>query len=338
MTGALTQAPTRELTPDALLDAYRTMRTIREFEERVHEEFATGDIPGFVHLYAGEEASATGVCSHLDDRDAIASTHRGHGHCIAKGVDVMGMMAEIFGKVTGSCRGKGGSMHIADLSKGMLGANGIVGGGAPPICGGPPLICGRALASKIKGDGGVAVAFFGDGASNQGTTLESLNLASIWNLPAIFVAENNGSAEATAATWSVATDDIADRAGAFGMPGVIVDGFDFFAVYEAAGEAVARAREGGGPTLIEVKFTRYFGHFEGDQQLYRADEVANARENLDCLKRFRARVTEDGTLTDAQLDHVDAEVAAVIEAAVEAAKAAPKPSRDDLLSDVYVSY
>ncbi len=332
MTGTLsTPAGSLELTPDRLLQAYRTMRTIRDFEERVHEEFATGDIPGFVHLYAGEEASAAGVCAHLDDRDAIASTHRGHGHCIAKGVDVNAMMAEIFGKVTGTCRGKGGSMHIADLSKGMLGANGIVGGG-------PPLICGRALASKMKGDGGVAVAFFGDGASNQGTTLESLNLATIWNLPAIFVAENNGYAEATSATWSVATDDIADRAGAFGMPGVIVDGFDFFAVYEAAGEAVARAREGGGPTLIEVKFTRYFGHFEGDQQLYRADEVANAREHLDCLKRFRARVTEDGTLTDAQLDQVDAEVAAAIEAAVEAAKAAPKPGRDDLLSDVYVSY
>jgi acetoin:2,6-dichlorophenolindophenol oxidoreductase subunit alpha len=331
MTGTLTQAPTTELTPDALLDAYRTMRTIREFEERVHEEFATGAIPGFVHLYAGEEASATGVCSHLDNRDAIASTHRGHGHCIAKGVDIMGMMAEIFGRSTGSCRGKGGSMHIADLSKGMLGANGIVGGG-------PPLICGRALASKIKGDGGVAVAFFGDGASNQGTTLESLNLASIWNLPAIFVAENNGYAESTSSTWSVATDDIADRAAAFGMPGVIVDGFDFFAVHEAAGEAVARAREGGGPTLIEVKFTRYFGHFEGDQQLYRADEVRNARENLDCLKVFRTRVTDAGQLTGDQLDQVDREVATAIDAAVEAAKAAPKPGPDDLLTDVYVSY
>ena len=331
MTGTLTQSPTTELTPDALLEAYRTMRTIRDFEERVHEEFATGDIPGFVHLYAGEEASATGVCSHLDLRDAIASTHRGHGHCIARGVDVMGMMAEIFGRLTGSCRGKGGSMHIADLSKGMLGANGIVGGG-------PPLICGRALASKFKGDGGVAVAFFGDGASNQGTTLESLNLASIWNLPAIFVAENNGYAEATSSTWSVATDDIADRAAAFGMPGVIVDGFDFFAVHEAAGEAVARAREGGGPTLIEVKFTRYFGHFEGDQQLYRADEVRNARENLDCLKVFRARVTESGQLTGDQLDQVDQEVAKAIDASVTAAKAAPKPGADDLLTDVYVSY
>ena len=321
----------QELDETALLDAYRTMRTIREFEERLHAEFATGEIPGFVHLYAGEEASATGVCAHLDERDSIASTHRGHGHCIAKGVDVKAMMAEIYGRSTGSCKGKGGSMHIADLSKGMLGANGIVGGG-------PPLICGRALASKHKGDGSVAVAFFGDGASNQGTTLESLNLASIWNLPVIFVAENNGYAEATSSTWSVATDDIADRAAAFGMPGVIVDGFDFFAVHEAAGEAVARAREGGGPTLIEVKFTRYFGHFEGDQQLYRADEVRNARENLDCLKRFRARVTESGQLTDDQLDQIDSEVAAAVEASVVAAKAAPKPGPEDLLTDVYVSY
>ena len=331
MTGTLAEKPTAELTGDALLHAYRTMRMIREFEERVHEEFSTGEIPGFVHLYAGEEASAAGVVLHLDDRDAIASTHRGHGHCIARGVDVMGMMAEIFGKATGLCRGKGGSMHIADLSRGMLGANGIVGGG-------PPLICGRALASKIKGDGGVAVVFFGDGASNQGTTLESMNLASVWNLPAIFIADNNGYAEATSATWSVATDDIADRAAAFVMPGVIVDGFDFFAVYEAAGEAVARAREGGGPTLLEVKFIRYFGHFEGDQQLYRANEVRHARENLDCLKVFRARVTESGQLTSDQLDEVDRDVQAVIEAAVVAAKAAPKPGAEQLHTDVYVSY
>ena len=331
MTETLESLTSQELTPDELRTAYRTMRTIRDFEERVHEEFAGGDIPGFVHLYAGEEASAVGVCSHLDERDAIASTHRGHGHCIAKGVDVNAMMAEIYGRATGACRGKGGSMHIADLSKGMLGANGIVGGG-------PPLICGRALASKQKGDGGVAVAFFGDGASNQGTTLESLNLATIWNLPAIFVAENNGYAESTSSSWSVASDDIADRAAAFGMPGVIVDGFDFFAVHEAAGAAVARAREGGGPTLIEVKFTRYYGHFEGDQQLYRGDEVAQAREKLDCLKRFRARVTEAGLLDEAELDRIDAEVAAAIDKSVELAKAAPKPSPSDLLTDVYVSY
>ncbi|MGE3663395.1 MAG: thiamine pyrophosphate-dependent dehydrogenase E1 component subunit alpha [Pseudonocardia sp.] len=329
MTGTLSTGT--DLSAEQLLDAYRVMRTIRAFEERVHDEFAGGDIPGFVHLYAGEEASAAGVCAHLDGRDAVASTHRGHGHCIAKGVDVKEMMAEIFGKATGSCRGKGGSMHIADVAKGMLGANGIVGGG-------PPLICGRALASKYKGDGGVAVAFFGDGASNQGTTFESMNLATIWNLPTIFVAENNGYAESTSSSWSVASDDIADRAAAFGMPGVIVDGFDFFAVHEAAGEAVARAREGGGPTLIEVKFTRYFGHFEGDQQLYRGREVAEAREKLDCLKRFRARVTEGGQVSDGDLDRVDAEVARLIDESVAEARSAPQPGADDLLTDVYVSY
>src|SRR5215467_9967387 len=204
----------KALSREQLLSAYRMMRAIREFEERVHAEFATGEIPGFVHLYAGEEASAVGVCSNLDGRDTIA-----------KGVDVSEMMAEIYGRRTGSCHGKGGSMHIADLSKGMLGANGIVGGG-------PPLICGTALAAKLKGTGGVSVAFFGDGASNQGTTLESMNLASVWNLPAIFVAENNGYAETTSSTWSVASDNIADRAAGFGMPGVVVDGFDFFAAHE----------------------------------------------------------------------------------------------------------
>jgi len=331
MTDTLSTSVAYELKPEALHDAYRTMRTIREFEERVHEEFATGDIPGFVHLYAGEEASAVGVCSHLDNRDTIASTHRGHGHCIAKGVDVKAMMAEIYGRQTGSCHGKGGSMHIADLSKGMLGANGIVGGG-------PPLICGTALAAKLQGTGGVGVAFFGDGASNQGTTLEALNLATVWNLPAVFVAENNGYAEATSSTWSVASDNIADRAAGFGMPGVIIDGFDFFAVYEAAGEAIQRAREGGGPTLIEVKFTRYFGHFEGDQQTYRGDEVARARETLDCLLQFRRRAVDAGHLGTGQLDDIDAEVGTLIDAAVAEARAAPKPTDADLTTDVYVSY
>ena len=323
----VTGAPTAE----TLARAYRTMRTIRAFEDRVHEEFTSGDIPGFVHLYAGEEASATGVCLHLDDRDAIASTHRGHGHCIAKGVDPVAMMAEVYGRRDGVCHGKGGSMHIADLSKGMLGANGIVGGG-------PPLICGTALAAKIQGTGGVGVAFFGDGASNQGTTLEALNLASVWNLPAVFVAENNGYAEATASTWSVAADNIADRADGFGMPGVIVDGFDFFAVYEAAGEAIRRAREGGGPTLIEMKFTRYYGHFEGDAQTYRADEVARAREESDCLKRLRERVTADGTLPAADLDAIDAEIAALIDDAVARAKAGDRPGPADLETDVYIRY
>jgi pyruvate dehydrogenase E1 component alpha subunit len=326
-----TAPPPAKLDKAMLLQAYRTMRTIREFEERLHLEFATGEIPGFVHLYAGEEASAVGVCSHLTDIDSIASTHRGHGHCIAKGVDPAGMMAEIYGRRNGTCHGKGGSMHIADLSKGMLGANGIVGGG-------PPLICGTALAAKVKGTGAVSVAFFGDGASNQGTTLESLNLASVWNLPAVFVAENNGYAEATSSSWSVASDNIADRAAAFGMPGVIVDGFDFFAVHEAAGEAIERARNGGGPTLIEVKFTRYYGHFEGDQQTYRADEVSRAREQLDCLKRFRERVVAAEGVATEELDGIDSEVSALIERIVAEAKAASEPTIDDLLTDVYLKY
>ena len=320
------------LSTERLLHAYRVMRTIRAFEERLHVEFATGEIPGFVHLYAGEEASAAGVMAHLDDEDCIASNHRGHGHCIAKGVDVYGMMAEIYGKKTGVCQGKGGSMHIADLSKGMLGANGIVGAGAP-------LAAGAALAAKLKGNRAVAVAFFGDGGSNEGAVFEAMNLASVWNLPCIFIAENNGYAEATASNWSVACDHIADRAAGFGMPGVTVDGFDFFAVHEAAGAAVERARAGEGPSLIEVKLTRYYGHFEGDAQTYRApDEVKHYRETRDCLMQFRDRTTRAGLLQAGALDTIDAEVEASIEEAVARAKSDPKPSPADLLSDVYVAY
>lgn len=320
------------LSTDQLLHAYRVMRTIRAFEERLHVEFATGEIPGFIHLYAGEEASAAGVMAHLRDDDCIASTHRGHGHCIAKGVDVHGMMAEIYGKKTGVCQGKGGSMHIADLEKGMLGANGIVGAGAP-------LAAGAALAAKLKGSDAVAVAFFGDGGSNEGAVFEAMNLASVWNLPCLFVAENNGYAEATAANWSVACDHIADRAAGFGMPGVTVDGFDFFAVHEAAGAAIERARAGEGPSLIEVKLTRYYGHFEGDAQTYRdPDEVKHYRETRDCLKQFRERTCHAGLLSASDLDAIDAEVEARIEDAVQRAKNDPKPEPDDLLRDVYVSY
>ncbi|HBN8346318.1 TPA: thiamine pyrophosphate-dependent dehydrogenase E1 component subunit alpha [Pseudomonas aeruginosa] len=320
------------LSTDQLLHAYRVMRTIRAFEERLHVEFATGEIPGFVHLYAGEEASAAGVMAHLRDDDCIASTHRGHGHCIAKGVDVHGMMAEIYGKKTGVCHGKGGSMHIADPEKGMLGANGIVGAGAP-------LAAGAALAAKLKGSDAVAVAFFGDGGSNEGAVFEAMNLAAVWNLPCLFVAENNGYAEATAANWSVACDHIADRAAGFGMPGVTVDGFDFFAVHEAAGAAIERARAGEGPSLIEVKLTRYYGHFEGDAQTYRdPDEVKHYRETRDCLKQFRERTCHAGLLSASDLDAIDAEVEARIEDAVQRAKNDPKPEPDDLLRDVYVSY
>lgn len=320
------------LSREDLLEAYRRMKTIREFEERVHVEFAKGGIPGFVHLYAGEEASAAGVCMNLTDDDKIASTHRGHGHCIAKGVEVKGMMAEIFGKRTGTCHGKGGSMHIADLDTGMLGANGIVGGG-------PPLVCGAALAAKMKGNGGVAVAFFGDGASNQGTTFESLNLAAAWKVPAIFVAENNGYAEATGAKFSVACGDISIRAAGFGMPGVTVDGHDFFAVYEAVRVAVERARRGDGPSLVEVKLDRFFGHFEGDNQSYRApDEVKTIRATKDCIRRFKETVTREHSISAAELAAIDDEVARLIDEAVAAAVAAPNPEPEDLLTDVYIKY
>ncbi|MSR15473.1 MAG: thiamine pyrophosphate-dependent dehydrogenase E1 component subunit alpha [Gammaproteobacteria bacterium] len=320
------------LSREDLLEAYRRMKTIREFEERVHVEFAKGGIPGFVHLYAGEEASAAGVCMNLNDDDKIASTHRGHGHCIAKGVEVKGMMAEIYGKRTGTCHGKGGSMHIADLDTGMLGANGIVGGG-------PPLVCGAALAAKFKGNGGVAVAFFGDGASNQGTTFESMNLAAAWKLPAIFVAENNGYAEATGAKFSVACGDVSNRAVGFGMPGVTVDGHDFFAVYAAMQTAVQRARNGDGPSLVEVKLDRFYGHFEGDNQSYRApDEVKNIRATKDCIDRFKARVTSEHNIAPNELSAIDLEIAKLIDEAVAAAIAAPEPAPEDLLTDVYIKY
>jgi acetoin:2,6-dichlorophenolindophenol oxidoreductase subunit alpha len=318
--------------PD-LLTAYKNMRTIREFEEQLHIDFSNGEIPGFVHLYAGEEASAVGVCQQLkEDVDYIASTHRGHGHSIAKGCDVDGMMLEIFGKEGGLCNGKGGSMHIADLDKGMMGANGIVGGG-------PPLICGAALAAKTLKTGGVAVAFVGDGGSNQGTTFEAMNLASVWKLPAIFVFENNGYAEATSSKFSVSCGDIAKRADGFGMPGRIVDGHDFFAVYEAAQEAIERARGGGGPTLLEFKLNRYYGHFEGDAMTYRAkDEVKQIRDTKDCLNHFRHRVTDTGLLENEQLDEIDETVKAQIQSAVKKAKAAPYPGADQLMTDVYNTY
>ena len=323
----------RELTRDELLDAYRVMRTIREFEERLHVEFATGDIPGFVHLYAGEEAIAAGVCAHLRDDDQIASTHRGHGHAIAKGCDVTEMMLEVYGKRDGLCRGKGGSMHIADFRRGMLGANGIVGGG-------PPLICGVGLAAKVRGTGQVGVAFTGDGGSNQGTFLESLNLAGAWHLPVVFVVENNGYAEATSVNFHQQGIDVAKRADGFGMPGVVVDGHDFFAVHEAAGEAIERARDGGGPSLLECKVNRYYGHFEGDAQTYRGPgEVDEIRRTRDCLAGFSRQVTEAGMLQADDLSQIDEEVGRLIDEAVKTAKAAPVPDpARDLLTDVYVSY
>jgi TPP-dependent pyruvate/acetoin dehydrogenase alpha subunit len=321
-----------DVTKDQVLEAYRVMRTIREFEERLHREFATGDIPGFVHLYAGEEAIAAGVIGHLGQDDYVASTHRGHGHAIAKGCDVKAMMAEIYGKRTGICHGKGGSMHIADIDQGMLGANGIVGGG-------PPLVCGVGLTAKVKGTDQVAVSFTGDGGSNQGTFLEALNLASAWHLPCVFVVENNGYAEATSSAFHQAGIDVAKRADGFGMPGIVIDGFDFFAVHEAAGEAIGRARAGGGPTLLECKVGRYYGHFEGDQQTYRgANEVEDLRRDRDCLDSLSRRATDAGLVEADELAAIDRDVATLVDDAVAEAKAAPDPPPSDVLTDVYVAY
>jgi TPP-dependent pyruvate/acetoin dehydrogenase alpha subunit len=320
-----------QLSRDDLLRAYREMRTIRVFEDRANVEFATGEMPGFIHLYAGEEGSAVGVCMNLDDDDTIASTHRGHGHCIAKGCDVKGMMRELYGSAEGICKGKGGSMHIADLDRGMLGANGIVGGG-------PPLICGAALAAKTLGNGAVAVGFVGDGGSNQGQFLESLNFSSVFKLPAIYVVEDNGYAEVTASVWACAGDQV-KRAEGFGIPGRRVDGFDFFDMHDAAHEAVSRARAGQGPSVIDVKFERFNPHEEGIKDTHRLPEhVAWLKENKDPIDLFRTRVTESGELDSAQLDAIDGEVGALIEEAVAEAKAAPPVSVDQLLTDVYVSY
>lgn len=321
-----------ELSREALLRAYRQMKTIREFEERLHVEIATGEIPGFTHLYAGQEAVAVGVCERLTDDDYIVSTHRGHGHCIAKGCDVGGMMKEIYGRRDGLCNGKGGSMHIADVGKGMLGANAIVGGG-------PPLAVGAAIACKLKGNRHVSVAFGGDGSSNQGTVFEALNMAVVLKVPAIFVFEDNGYSEHTGKGYAVGCKDIAARARAFGMPAECVDGADFFAVYEAMGRAIERARRGEGPSSIEATITRYYGHFEGDPQNYRAkDEVARHRETMDCLTRFRAKVADRGIVHGADLDTIDREVVEQIDAVTRAARASALPTEADLTTDVYISY
>jgi len=320
-----------DISRDRLRWMYQRMRWIREFEDRLHTDFAAGKIPGFVHLYAGEEAVAVGVCANLRTDDFITSTHRGHGHCIAKGVDVKAMMAEIYGKATGACKGKGGSMHIADVDRGMLGANGIVGGG-------PPLACGAGLTAKVKGTDQVTVCFFGDGASNQGTTAEGLNLAGIWRLPVIFVCENNRYAETTSPEYAVSGRDIAARARGFGMPSVAVDGQDVFAMYEAAREAVARARRGDGPTFLEAQTYRYYGHFEGDTIRYRTKEEEALYRSRDCLQRFRQTVLAQGLLGDAELEAMDREARALIEEAVQFAQQSPLPVPDDVLTDVYVGF
>ncbi|AZO07846.1 thiamine pyrophosphate-dependent dehydrogenase E1 component subunit alpha [Mesorhizobium sp. M3A.F.Ca.ET.080.04.2.1] len=320
-----------QLSHDELLKVYRTMRMIRRFEERVMEEMGTGDIPGNTHLYAGQEASAVGVCLQLEEGDYISSTHRGHGHSIAKGVDIDSMMAELFGRASGTCGGKGGSMHIADLRKGMLGANGIVAAGAP-------ITCGAALSMKVLGSRQVAVAFAGDGAMNEGVMSESFNLAKIWNLPIVFVIEDNGFGEATA-NAAVSAGSFTRRAESYDIPTLEVDGTDVFAVYSAAGEAVERARGGGGPTMLHVHVPRYYGHYSGDPDTYRTPEEKKAmRQERDCLVSFRRRMKEVSLLEEAELDAVDQEVEAAIDQAVAAARAAPFPPLSALTSDVYVKY
>jgi acetoin:2,6-dichlorophenolindophenol oxidoreductase subunit alpha len=307
------------------------MMQIRTFEDLAGKNFAAGFVPGFVHLYAGEEAVAVGICSQLTDNDYITSTHRGHGHCIAKGVDIAGMVAELMGKSSGVCKGKGGSMHIADVEKGMLGANGIVGGGIP-------LACGAALTAKTLGTGGVAVCFFGDGAANQGTFHEGLNLAAIWNLPVVFVCENNGYAESTPVRYHCSASDIANRAGAYEIPGVVVDGLDVFAVYEAAGEAIARARRGEGPSLLEAKTYRFYGHFQGDQVTYRTTDELELYKQRDPITALRKAIADRGIASEDELNAIDDRVTQQLDNAWAAAKAAPFPEPEEALTDVYVTY
>jgi acetoin:2,6-dichlorophenolindophenol oxidoreductase subunit alpha len=313
------------------LEAYRTMRTIRDFEYRVSDEFGKGNIPGFLHLYAGQEAIAAGMCMNLTDEDYIVSTHRGHGHCIAKGGDVGEMMKEIMARQGGSCAGKGGSMHIAAVEKGMLGANAIVGGG-------PPLIVGAALSAKTLGTDRVGVSFTGDGGSNQGTTFEAMNLAVVLQLPAIFMFENNGYGEGTAAGYAVGSKDIASRAKGFGMPAVKVDGSDVFAMYEACQKAVKHCRAGKGPYAIEASITRFRGHFEGDAQAYRGKgEVQRLMKELDCMKIAADKAVKAKVATKAQLKKIDSEVAELIERSAQEALAAPSPDVSELMTDIYSS-
>ena len=305
------------------------MVTIRFFEQAVEKHFLAGEIPGFVHLYIGEEAIATGVCANLTEDDYIASTHSGHGHCIAKGADVNKMMAELFGRRTGYCKGKGGSMHIADFSIGMLGANGVVGGSLP-------IAAGAALAISMLDQKRVTVAFFGDGASNRGTFHESANLASVWKLPVIFLCENNQYASTTPYKTTTSVEDIADRAHGYSMPGVAVDGNDVFAVYEAAKAAIERARNGGGPSLLEAKTYRVKGHFVGDPELYRSkEEVEEIFKKRDPISRFEKQVLNEGLLSQKKLDDIKLEAQEVIDNALAFAKASPEPDPSELLSDVY---
>lgn len=319
--------PTRRL----LLWMYDRMTLIREFEERLKWLVETGVPVGAVHYYTGQEACAVGVCAALEPSDWIASTHRGHGHCIAKGVEVHRMMAELYGKSTGTNHGKGGSMHITDVSVGMLGVNPIVGMGTTHAVG-------AALSAKVRQTSQVAVAFFGEGAASFGAVHEAMNLAAIWKLPVVFVCENNRYSQSTPVEYAVAVSNIADRAAAYRMPGVIVDGQDVIAVWEAAVQAIQRARAGQGPSLIECKTYRYYGHHQGDDtRRYRTKQEEAAAREKDCLKRFREQVLTDGSLESNELELIDKKNKEKLDEAVAFAEKSPLPEPEELYTDVFVT-
>ena len=317
-----------ELNNTKIVEMYKNMRRIREFETEAMNLFAEGKIPGFVHLYLGEEAVATGACSSLRDDDYITSTHRGHGHIIAKGGDLKFMMAELFGKATGYCKGKGGSMHIADSTKGILGANGIVGAGHN-------IAVGAGLSAKYRGTDQVCVCFFGDGSTNQGTFHESLNLASIWRLPVVFLCENNLYGISMHQDRHQAIQDVADRAVAYNIPGVVVDGNDVMAVYEAVNEAVSRARSGQGPTLVECKTYRHRGHFEGDPANYKPSEEEEEWLAKDPIPRAIEYLIDNDILTKEEIEKIDDEVRQEIKEAIKFADESPLPTLDSIVEDIY---
>ncbi len=328
---AKTRAEGHSLSRDDLLRLYETMVLIRAFEQRFASLVAQGKFSGVGHLYVGEEAVAAGVCAALRPDDYVTSTHRGHGHCLAKGVDPRDMMAELFGRATGTCKGKGGSMHIADFRLGMLGANGIVGAGLP-------IACGAALTAKLTGSGRVAVAFFGDGAANIGAFHESLNLAAVWKLPVVFVCENNRYGEATPVEYALAADHVADRAAAYRMPGMLADGQDVLDVYAKARQAIEHARAGNGPVLLECETYRFFGHFVGDPARYRSAEEVEWFRSRDCIVRFRESLQRDHGVRGERLDDIDASVERRIDEAVAFAEASPFPDLSELTTDVYGRY
>jgi pyruvate dehydrogenase E1 component alpha subunit len=311
-----------------LTEMYRKMLEVRVFEEKVFELYGQNLVPGTIHLYAGEEAVAVGVCANLRKDDYIVSTHRGHGHCIAKGASLNKTMAEILGKKTGYCKGKGGSMHIADFKIGMLGATAVVGAGIP-------IATGAGLSIKLRGTDQVTACFFGDGASNQGTFHEGINMAAVWKLPVLFVCENNHYAMGTHQTRDMLIENIAKRAAAYGIPGVSVDGNDVIAVYEAAREAVKRARGGDGPTLIECKTYRHKGHSRFDPATYRPKKEVEGWLNKDPIHKLKKQLLEQGDISDEEVMQIEKEVADSVEAAVKFAKDSPHPAPEEALEDVY---